>query len=157
MKTLLSPPPLRRSWLASVSRRAGCEGRAAEQTAQIKLRRRTSCITNGGTIMPGRLDIPVGWPDGCWSSSRSLTNRPARVRHAAPKTRAGGCRCRWKGRALWGLFRSRKLLQAQPDHLDHGLGSSGANRLCDPLLCNRENVVDIILSDRAASAQNIKK
>src|SRR5215467_9788408 len=53
------------------------------------------------------------------------------------------------------LFRSRKLLQTQPDHLDHGLGSSGANRLCDPLLCNRENVVDIVLSDRATSAQNI--
>src|SRR5262249_51964997 len=57
--------------------------------------------------------------------------------------------------ALWRLVRGRKLLQTQPDHLDHGFGSSGANRLCDPLLCNRENVVDIVLSDRATSAQNI--
>src|SRR5215469_17169642 len=56
-------------------------------------------------------------------------------------------------RRFCGLVRIRKLTQAKPDHLNHSLGSRAASRLCDPLLGNRKNVVNIILSDRAAPPQ----
>jgi len=36
-----------------------------------------------------------------------------------------------------GLSRRRKVLQAQPNHLDHRSGPSGANRLGDTLFGNR--------------------